>query len=100
MWGSQSRVSRIPRGEGQSGALASRLEDKPRGHRALRGLLPAGPFLSHFSRTGAHNLLALFLSFPLELHSSRATARASPPSPTIPACRLLRSRPPWLCRRV
>lgn len=78
---------------------ASLCDDKPRGGQVLRGLLPPRPFLSHFSDTGAHISLALFLFFP----PVALTAAKGPPAPvsgprlpalsrpTVPADPLLRS---------
>lgn len=53
----------------------------------------ASPALSHFSDTGAHNLLALFLSFPpASSHGGRGATRcALPPRPTVPKALLVRS---------
>nr|XP_033723778.1 uncharacterized protein LOC101330542 [Tursiops truncatus]XP_033723779.1 uncharacterized protein LOC101330542 [Tursiops truncatus]XP_033723780.1 uncharacterized protein LOC101330542 [Tursiops truncatus]XP_033723782.1 uncharacterized protein LOC101330542 [Tursiops truncatus] len=55
----------------------------------------ASPALSHFSDTGAHNLLALFLSFPpASSHGGRGATRcALPPRPTVPTDPLVRSAP-------
>lgn len=70
----------FPRGEGQSGALASRLEDKPRSDRALRGLLPPGPLLSHFPARALTICSLYFSPFP-----SSSTAAERPPARPHPA---------------